>query len=49
MLNRRDGARSQPEPAPLRFDAALLGIGVAAYAVLVFAHLWLFGVAPFIT
>jgi uncharacterized membrane protein len=48
MLNRRDGARSRPEPAPIKFDALLIFIGVAAYAVLAFSHQWLFGVSPFI-
>lgn len=48
MLNRRDGARSRPAAAPLKFDALLIGIGIAVYAVLAIAHQWLFGVSPFI-
>ena len=48
LINRRDGARDRPSPVPARNDAILAGGGIVAYVVVVAAHEWLFGFAPFI-
>jgi len=46
LINRRDGAWSRPEPAPMRNDIVLVIVGLAAYTGMVFAHSWLFNVSP---
>ena len=46
LINRRDGAWTRPEPAPLKNDIGLVGLGVVVYSAIVFSHAWLFGVAP---
>jgi len=46
LLNRRDGARTVPEPAPIKNDIILLISGIVVYAIILFAHQWLFGVSP---
>ena len=48
LINRRDGARDRPSPVPARNDAILAGGGIVAYVVVIAAHEWLFGFAPFI-
>lgn len=48
MINRRDGARLRPPPAPRRNDLLLLVGAAVAYLAVAVAHPWLFGVAPFI-
>lgn len=45
-LNRRDGAWQRPKLKPLRREMLALGSGLAGYAVLIFAHEFLFGVSP---
>jgi uncharacterized membrane protein len=47
-LNRRDGARVIPDPAPLKNDILLVVIGAVIYGIVAYAHVWLFGVSPFI-
>jgi len=47
LLNRRDGARAAPEPAPIKNDVILVISGIVVYALVLFAHQWLFGVSPF--
>lgn len=46
LINRRDGARTVPAPAPIRNDVLLVIAGIAVYAVFLFSHQWLFGVSP---
>ena len=46
LINRRDGVRARPAPAPAKYDIALVIGGVAAYAAVVFFHAGLFGVSP---
>jgi len=46
LVNRRDGAWNKPKPAPIRNDVGLVIGGLLAYAGMVFAHSWLFGVNP---
>jgi uncharacterized membrane protein len=48
LINRRDGARTQPAPAPRRNDVLLVVAGIAGYVVVAAAHRWLFGFSPFI-
>jgi uncharacterized membrane protein len=43
--NRRDGPWKKPDPVSARMDAIPVVIGVVAYAVLLWAHPWLFGVS----
>ncbi len=45
-LNRREGAWQRPERKSLRTEVRPLAIGLIGYAVLVFAHEFLFGVSP---
>jgi uncharacterized membrane protein len=45
--NRRDGAWSKPAAVPRKADAVLVASGLAAYAVMVFIHQWLFNVRPY--
>ena len=47
LLNRRDGARVRPGPAPVKNDILLVISGIVIYAVFLFSHQWLFGVSPF--
>jgi uncharacterized membrane protein len=47
VINRRDGARDKPARVPAKNDVILAGGGIVAYVVVVAAHQWLFGVAPF--
>jgi uncharacterized membrane protein len=46
LLNRRDGARVRPDPAPLKNDALLVIGGAVIYTIFLFTHQWLFGVSP---
>ena len=46
LLNRRDGAWTRPDPAPLKNDILLVVAGIVIYAVFLFSHQWLFGVSP---
>jgi uncharacterized membrane protein len=48
LLNRRDGARVKPDPAPVKNDIILVLAGIVVYAVVAMSHQWLFGVSPFI-
>jgi uncharacterized membrane protein len=47
LLNRRDGARVKPDPAPVKNDIILVLAGIVVYAVVAISHQWLFGVSPF--
>lgn len=47
VINRRDGAWTRPEPAPLKNDVFLVVGGVAVYLLVAFSHRWLFGFSPF--
>lgn len=47
LINRREGAREKPEPAPVRKDVIAVVAGVVVYAVVAGAHQWLFGFSPF--
>ncbi len=44
-INRRDGPWIRPDPVPRRMDAVPVVVGVVAYAILLWAHPWLFGVS----
>jgi uncharacterized membrane protein len=46
LINRRDGAWQAPERKSLRTEIRPLAIGLAGYAIMVFAHEFLFGVTP---
>jgi uncharacterized membrane protein len=46
LLNRRDGAWQKPEPLPWSAELKPVIGGIVAFAVLFFAHTWLFGVSP---
>ncbi len=46
-INRRDGAWQKPEPVPLAAEAKLAVGVVVVYALLVLAHPYIAGVAPF--
>jgi len=43
-INRRDGARQQPEPVPVAAELKSLVAAVVAFAVLYFAHPYITGV-----
>ena len=45
MTSRRDGPWIKPDPLPLKMDVLPVVIGVVAYAILLWAHPWLFGVS----
>ena len=45
-INRRDGAWVKPDPLPMTAEVKPLAIAIVAFAVLFFAHPWLFGVSP---
>jgi len=47
LINRREGARVKPERAPVRKDVIAVVAGVVVYALVAWAHPWLFGVNPF--
>ena len=47
LINRRDGVRDKPASVPVKNDIILAGGGIVAYVVVVTAHQWLFGFAPF--
>jgi uncharacterized membrane protein len=47
LLNRRDGSWTKPNPAPRKNDILLIIYGSMAYALVLFAHQWMFGVSPF--
>jgi uncharacterized membrane protein len=47
LINRRDGARARPPPAPVRSDVIRVLVGAAAFAAMAAAHQWLFGISPF--
>lgn len=49
LLNRRDGAWSKPDPAPVRNDVVRAAVGIAAYVLVAASHQWLFGFSPFIS
>lgn len=46
FINRREGAWSKPEKAPLSGDILLLVKGVLLYLLVLYFHAWLFGVSP---
>ena len=46
VINRREGAWERPERKSLRTELRPLAIGLGGYAVLIFAHEFLFGVSP---
>ena len=46
LINRRDGAWKKPGPASMKNDFGLVIAGLLAFAGMVFAHGWLFGVNP---
>lgn len=48
LINRREGPRARPEPAPLRKDVIAVVGGIVVYAVVAGAHRWLFGFSPFV-
>lgn len=43
-VNRRDGAWVRPAPLPAKGDALTVGVGLAVFAILLFAHPYLSGV-----
>lgn len=45
LINRRDGRRQKPAPAPIKFDVIPLVIGSAVFAALLYFHQTLFGVS----
>jgi uncharacterized membrane protein len=45
-INRRDGVWQPPEPKSLRTELRPLAIGLAGFAIVMFAHEFLFGVSP---
>jgi uncharacterized membrane protein len=45
VINRRVGAWAKPEPVPPRRDAIVLAVGLTAYALLLFLHEYIAGVA----
>jgi uncharacterized membrane protein len=47
LINRREGARTRPEPAPYRKDVIAVVAGAVVYAIVIGAHQWLFGFSPF--
>lgn len=47
LINRRDGARVRPGPAPARQDLIPLGLGTVVFAVLANFHALLFGMPAF--
>jgi len=47
VLNRRDGAWSKPSAVATKNDIVLAGGGIVAYAIVLAAHQWLFGFAPY--
>ena len=47
LINRRDGVRDKPASVTVKNDIILAGGGIVAYVVVVTAHQWLFGFAPF--
>jgi uncharacterized membrane protein len=46
LINRREGEWTRPDPAPLRNDVSLVAISVLVYAMFLYSHEWLLGVAP---
>jgi uncharacterized membrane protein len=46
FINRRDGARDKPAPFPLRSDAITVVIAAVVFAIVLYLHERLFGVAP---
>jgi uncharacterized membrane protein len=46
LINRRDGAREQPEAVPMAADVRLVVMAVVAFAVLFLVHPYLFGASP---
>lgn len=46
LINRRDGAWTRPDPAPVKNDILLVVAGIVIYAIFLFSHQWLFGVSP---
>lgn len=47
LINRREGSRERTGPAPLRNDVLLVAGGIVFYVIVLYAHPWLFGAAPF--
>jgi len=47
LINRRDGVWQKPRSVPLTAEILPSAIGLAAFAVFLFAHAYLFGVSPF--
>jgi uncharacterized membrane protein len=48
LINRREGPRVRPDPAPLRKDVIAIVAGLVVYVIFAGAHQWLFGVSPFV-
>jgi uncharacterized membrane protein len=46
LINRRDGAWQRPAAAPVGSDVIVIIISAIAFAVVLYFHQWLFGVAP---
>ena len=46
LINRRDGAWTTPAPAPFSADLRLAIASIGFYALIMYSHLWLFGVDP---
>ncbi len=46
FINRRDGAWVKPDPLPMTAELKPFAIAIVAFAVLFFAHPWVFGVSP---
>ncbi|MGH1484492.1 MAG: NnrU family protein [Geminicoccales bacterium] len=46
LINRREGAWQKPEPMPISSEIRPVLIGLAIFAVFLFAHPYLFGVSP---
>ncbi len=48
LINRREGGWERPPPGPLSAEIKPLIVGVVVYAVMLFAHPYLFGVSPIV-
>jgi uncharacterized membrane protein len=46
FINRRDGAHEKPAPFPIKADAITVVIAAVAFAIVLYFHQRLFGVAP---
>ena len=48
LINRREGAWTRPEPAPIKKDVIAVVAGVVVYGIVAATHQWLFGFSPFV-